>query len=274
MFKKLRLHIVLSVIAIAWIMYADSIREKPINWYPSFSSKHKIPYGTYVLRNLLPDYVKPSKVIDVRQPPYLKLKDSTLNGTYFFVNNIINFGKEELNELLKFVDRGNDVFISTLGANVDTLNLETHGISTFNYKEHIKLKLENPNLDTTSVGFKNDLLKLGFRSIDSTKTEILGSLRVYNKEDEIANEKINFVRQKFGKGYFYFHLYPHALTNFYMLKDSNRTYASSMLSYIDSNKPLYWDTYYKTGKSKITTPMHYVLSSKNLKSKKNAPFQI
>lgn len=265
MFKKLRLHIILSVIAIVWILYADSVREKPINWFPSYSSKHKIPYGTYTLRNLLPDFIKNSKVRDVRVSPYVKLKDTTLVGTYFFLDNAVNFGKEEMNSLLKFVERGNDVFIATLGANVDTLNLETYRINTFNLKEKLTLKLSNPNFDTIPVQFKKTRIQYGFTSIDSTKTEVLGKIRIYDKDGNIDVEKINFVRQKFGKGYFYFHLYPYAFTNYFVLKDSTRAYTESVLSYIDDSKPLLWDGYYKAGKSRITSPMHYVLSSKNLK---------
>ncbi len=265
MHKKIRLHIALSIIAILWIFYADNVRKKPINWYQSFNSQHKMPYGTYVLRNVLPEFIQNSDIRDVNQAPYIKLKDSTLIGTYFFVNNAINFGKEEMNELLEFVERGNDVFISTLGANVDTLNLKTQSIRSFNLKEQLKLKLSNPSLDTLPVAFKNDLARFGFKRIDSTKTEILGKIRIYDESNSIDVEKINFVRQKFGKGYFYFHLYPYAFTNYFMLKDSSNAYAASALSYIDYTKPLLWDRYYKTGKSRIASPMYYVLSSKNLK---------
>lgn len=265
MFKKLRLHIIISVAAIVWIIYAESTREKPINWFPSYSSQHKIPYGTYALRDLMPEFLKNSKVEDVRKPPYIKLKDTTLSGTYFFVDNAVNFGKDEMNSLLSFVARGNDVFISTLGANVDTLNLKTYRINTFNVQETLTLKLTNPNLDTVPYAFKKNKGQLGFKNIDSTKTEVLGKIRIYDQNGKVDVEKINFVRQKFGKGYFYFHLYPYAFTNYFVLKDSTRHYTESVLSYIDDSKPLLWDTYYKTGKSRISSPMYYVLDSKNLK---------
>lgn len=265
MFKKVKLHIILCLIAIIWIVYADSVRKKPINWYPSFTSYHKIPFGTFVLRETLPTFLSKTDLKEIRQSPYVQLQDSTLIGTYFFVNDYINFGNEEFNELLKFVKRGNDVFISTNGAQVDTLNLETETIVTFNTNEKLKLKLLNPNLDTTSVLIKNELSKIGFKKIDTLKTEVLGKIQIFKENQILVKEEVNFVRQKFGKGYFYFHLHPYSFTNYYMLKDSNNVYTASVLSYLDEKKPILWDTYYKTGKSKISTPMHYVLSSKNLK---------
>ena len=265
MFKKVRIHIILCLVAIVWIVYADSVRKKPINWFSSFHQNHKIPYGTYVLRNSLPDLLPNTKIYEVNESPYTKLKDTTLTGTYFFLDNAINFGKEEFNQLLKFVDRGNDIFISTYGAFVDTLNLKTNLINTLDINEIVKLNLVNENLDTTSFSFKNDVKKIGFKSIDSTKTEVLGKIRVENKGGKLKEERINFIRQKFGKGYFYFHLQPHAFTNYYMLKDDTNLYVASMLSYINEKKPLYWDSYYKTGKSRISTPMYYVLNSKSLK---------
>ena len=58
---------------------------------------------------------------------------SSVNSGYFSfdgTNDYINFGEEEFNSLLQFVDRGNDVFIATNGANIDSLQLETKNIET------------------------------------------------------------------------------------------------------------------------------------------------
>ena len=77
--------------------------------------------------------------------------------------------------------------------------------------------------------------------------------------------QVNFIRYNVGKGNFYFHLFPYAFTNYTVLKDNNHKYVASVLSYIDESKPILWDAYYKNGKSKITSPMYYILSSENLK---------
>jgi hypothetical protein len=54
-------------------------------------------------------------------------------------------------------------------------------------------------------------------------------------------------------------------TNYNLLKETNATYVANALSYIPADQPILWDAYYKNGKSKISSPMHYVLGSENLK---------
>lgn len=265
MLRKIRFHIVLIIVAFIWILYVDSTREKPVNWSNSFYSEHKIPYGTYILNDLLPEFMGKTEVKELRRAPYLVLKDTMLQGTYFFVNDKINFGKEEFNQILDFVQRGNDVFISTFGANIDTLNLNTERINAFYIKENTSLQLSNPNFDSIETSVIKKLKRFGFSSIDSLETEVLGTLNIRDNQNKILEKRINFVRQKFGKGYFYFHLYPHVFTNFYLLKDSTRAYTENVLSYLDRSKPVLMDAYYKSGKSKISSPMYYVLSSDELK---------
>jgi hypothetical protein len=66
-----------------------------------------------------------------------------------------------------------------------------------------------------------------------------------------------------------------------MLLNTNYTYVASVLSYLNTNNnnslreqntsssssstTILWDAYYKTGKSGISSPMYYILSSKHLK---------
>ena len=230
-----------------------------------FISKDKIPYGTFVLRTELESLFSTTEIRDVQISPYVKLKDSTLKGTYLFINDYINFGEEEFNSLLQFVDRGNDVFIATNGANIDSLQIETKNIETNEFNELIQLELVNPNLDATKINFENKILKLGFKKFDTLSTEVLGKINVFDIDGNLEEEQVNFIRYNAGKGNFYFHLFPHAFTNFTVLKDNNRKYVASVLSYIDESKPILWDAYYKNGKSKITSPMYYILSSESLK---------
>ena len=103
---------------------------------------------------------------------------------------------------------------------------------------------------------------------------------IRNEKDSVVSRKPNFIKTKFGKGTFYLHTFPQAFTNYNMLLDTNYTYVASVLSYLNVNKnnsssgqnsgtsnkaTILWDAYYKTGKSGISSPMHYILSSKHLK---------
>jgi len=249
----------------ALIIFMESNKPKPINWFPSYATHHKIPYGTYVFTKEFKELFKDSEFKTIQQPPYQYLKDTTQNGTYFFVNGTINFGKDEFNELLKFIERGNDVFISTNGANIDTLSLETKKLTTSAFKEQSYFKLLNKNLDTTTYNFDNRNSNIVFSEIDTLKTTVLGKLIIKNSDSIFEGEGVNFIKYKHGKGQFYFHTFPLAFTNYSMLKGDNHKYIASVLSYIDEEKPILYDGYYKTGKTKITSPMHYILSSNNLR---------
>jgi len=263
--KKLKIYFSIFIAMFALIVFMEVNKKEPINWFPSYAAHHKIPYGTYVLTEEVKELFKDTEIRRINQPPYQFLQDTTQYGTYFFVDGAINFGKEEFNELLKFVARGNDVFMSTNGATIDTLNLETKQLTTNAFNERSFYKLLNRNLDTTAYEFDKDNSKIVFSEIDTLKTTILGKLIIKNDDSVEEASGVNFIKYKHGKGQFYFHTLPLAFTNYVVLKDNNHQYVASVLSYIDESKPIFYDGYYKTGKTKITSPMHYILSSDNLR---------
>lgn len=263
--KRLKIYIGIFLAIVALLVYADATKPKPINWFPSYAGKHKLPYGTYVLRNELPKIFPKSTVTDIRTSPYVYLQDSTVNGTYFFVDGAINFGKEEFEEILKFVERGNDVFMSTNGANIDTLGLQTGTLITLELDEKDYVSLLNPKLSDKKYEFDRSTYRLAFNKIDTVNTTALGKITMVNKDDEPVDSGVNFIKLNFGKGNFYINTFPQAFTNYNILDQKNDGYVAGVLSYLDDSKPILWDAYYKTGKSQITSPLNYILKSKNLK---------
>ncbi len=263
--KKTKIYLSIFALIILSIIYMESVKPKPINWFPSYVSKHKMPYGTYVLRNELENLFSKTKIDDIKIPPYVFLQDSTKQGTYIFIDDAINFGEDEFNKLLQFVKRGNDVFISTHGIQMDTLGLETERLSSTALDEIPFFKLINKNLSSKEFNFDRNFYNTSFTKIDTTSTIVLGKTGYVDKNEKRVAEGINFVKQPYGKGNFYLHTFPEAFTNYFILKSSNNQYTASVLSYLDESKPILWDTYYKTGKSGISSPMHYLLSSKSLK---------
>lgn len=263
--KKLKIYLSIFIAMFALIVFMEVTKPKPINWYPSYASHHKIPFGTYILSQELESLFPNTDIKTIKSVPYQYLKDTTVKGTYFFLNGGLNFGKDEFNEIIKFVNRGNDVFMSTDGFSIDTLGLETKQLVTNSFKEHSYYKLLNVHLDTTQISFDRRSSNLVFTKVDTLKTTALGKLIIKNPDSINGAEGINFIKYKLGKGNFFFHTFPQAFTNYGILKDNNYNYVASTLSYIDSNKPILLDAYYKSGKSKITSPMYYVLSSDNLR---------
>ncbi len=263
--KRIKIYIVIFLAIVALLIYADATKLKPINWFPSYTAKDKIPYGTYILRNELSKIFPETQIKEIRKAPYLYLQDSTISGTYFFVDNAINFGKEEFNELLEFVERGNDVFLSTNGAIIDTLGLKTTTLVTSEFVEKVNVSLLNPIFSADSYSFDRSMSRLKFSEIDTTKTTALGKISITDTDGKLADEGINFIKYNFGKGNFYIHTFPLAFTNYNIIHQENETYVASVLSYLDEEKTILWDAYYKSGKTRITSPLNYILKSKNLK---------
>ena len=263
--KKTKIYIGLFLLLILAIVYYEYSKPKPINWYPSYAKKHKIPYGTYVLRNELSTLFPSTEIEDVKIPPYVFLGDSTKQGTYVFIDHAVNFGDAEFMRMLKFVERGNDIFMSTHGAIIDTLNLETQSLITSNLDEKVFFKMVNKNFPSTEYSFDRDFRNQVFTEIDTLRTTVLGKTGYIDKNGERTEEGINFIKYNFGEGNFYFYTFPEAFTNYYLLKENNNQHTAAVLSYLDADKTIYWDEYYKTGKSKITSPMHFLLSNPSLK---------
>ena len=263
--KKVKIYLSIFTLIVISIVYLESVKPQPINWFPSYVSKHKMPYGTYVLRNELSTIFPKTKINDIKIAPYVFLQDSTKQGTYVFIDAALNFGEDEFNELLQFVNRGNDVFISTHGVTIDTLNLESESLYSTAIEETLFFKLMNKNLSTKEFSFDRNFSNTTFTKIDTASAIILGKTGFVNQNEKRVAEGVNFIKQPYGKGTFYLHTFPEAFTNYFILKPSNQQYTASVLSYLDETKPILWDTYYKTGKSKISSPMHYLLSSKSLK---------
>ena len=261
--RKIKIYITIFILCIGYLVYADYTKQKPISWFPSFVSKHKIPYGTYVLRNELPHLFPNTPIKEVYKPPYLFLKDSTQKGTYFFVDVAINFGKEEFEKLLKFVEKGNDVFISTSGAKIDTLHTKTTPFFSIQFNEKISVSLVNPIFKEKNYTLNKTLGNYYFKKFDTIKSTVLGTVSLKNKKT--LKKEVNFIKYKHGKGTVFLHTYPIVFTNYAMLKEKKHEYVAGVLSYLDDTKPIFWDAYYKTGKSRITSKMHYILNSKNLK---------
>tara|TARA_R110001583_G_scaffold4351_4_gene25247 strand:- start:9717 stop:10922 length:1206 start_codon:yes stop_codon:yes gene_type:complete len=263
--KKTSIYIGAFLVLILGFIYLESTKKQPVNWFPTYTAKHKIPYGTLVLREELSNLLSSVEVKNIQIPPYIYLEDTTRVGTYFFVDEALNFGNAEFLRLMKFVERGNDVFISTHGMNIDTLNFETNRLVCKNLDEKVFFKLKNKAFKGREYSFDKPFVNNVFTKIDTLNTIILGITGYVNSENERTEEGVNFVKYTYGKGNFYFHTFPELFTNYSILKSPNQQHAANVLSYLREDVPILWDSYYKTGKSKITSPIYYLLSSKYLK---------
>ncbi|GAB1309371.1 hypothetical protein KH5_20540 [Urechidicola sp. KH5] len=267
MSRKQKTYIVLLLLLIGAIIFYEASKPTPVNWSPSYSSKHSIPLGAKVMRNELQTLFPNSNVVDIKEAPYYFLKDTTLKGTYIFANNHIPTDDTEFEHILKFAARGNEVFMSSEGFKIDTLNIDTELLITYNYSENLVYKFYHQSFKNTEFYFNKSYDNFHFTKVDTLKTEILGATGYLDNENTLSDEGINFIRIKIGKGYVYLHTFPMLFSNYALLDDfENSDHVSIVLSYLNVDTPtVYWDEYYKAGKSRIASPMHYILTNPALK---------
>ena len=257
--------ILLLVIVIGIIMASGNSGKKKIDWRKTYLRKDKIPYGTYVIYNELENLFPNSKIKTVNMSPYMFLHKNDKNGSYIFINDEINSGKEEWNKLKEFVERGNSVFISNNDFIMDSLGFRTHFITSgFAYSDPV-VSLVNPVFkDKKYVVKKNRFLKV-FEKIDTLNTTVLGELSYISDSGKVVKKGANFVKFDYGKGHFYFHTTPVTFTNYFILDSINSEYTAGVLSYLESPGILYWDGYYKNGKQRIQSPLHYIFNNSSLR---------
>lgn len=269
-----RSKIILGIFAVVLlsIIITEVTRPKPLNWRASYTAADKIPFGCFVFYSELSQLFSKSQITTVEESVYdvLVNSDSTKASNYFFVNDNIDLDKQETNQLLKYVARGNSVFIAASSFSYflkDTLNIE------IDY-EYTLLE-DTVSVDLTHKDFKNEIFlfsrgtnKAHITSIDTVNTTILGHLK-YEQKNELTGtieevvRKPNFIKTNFGKGQFFVNTTPQAFSNYYMLRE-NEAYVAHTLSYLD-NADLYWDNYKKAGRAVITSPMRFVLNQTALK---------
>lgn len=240
------------------IILIELFRPPPVNWNDSYTSFDKVPLGCYVFYQESKSLFK-QNLRKVEQDPFefLTSYNTEKKSAYIFINNNIYFDKQQTNQLLEYVERGNTVFISSHVINgklSDTLKIGTH-TSYSRLERNLRPKFFNPTLkkDSTSL-YRKGVYETWLNKIDTLNTIAIG----YYGSEKSKNKSLNYVSIDYGKGKFLIHTLPEAFTNYYMLKDNGK-HAATALSYLNA-ETYYWDEYLKAGRIIIDSPMRFVLS--------------
>ncbi len=240
------------------------IRPRPINWRPSYTAVEKIPFGSYVLFEELPSIFGNTPIEKITKDPYEFIIDSNYiqKSTYFFLNNSIFLDKHQVDALIKYVSEGNTAFMSANSYGYileDSLGLYPSTVYEL-LEESVATNFFNSEFKMDSMPeFKKGVYKTVFDDIDTLNTKALG----YFDTKEKHLDELNYISVKIGEGQFLFHTLPEAFTNYYML-NGNQQYAAKVLSYIETEH-IYWDSYLKSGRKIVSSPMRFVLSQRSLR---------
>ncbi|MEP5340670.1 MAG: DUF4350 domain-containing protein [Algibacter sp.] len=243
--KVLPLIIIIAAIIVTASVVIGVKYTKTVDWEESFDERSNKPYGVSVLYKELPKLFKDQKVRTVFHQPssYLSANsedgygEHVAEGSFIIIGNSDYLENDSVDELLKFVDDGNTLFISDYYFNqklIDTLGFDTEYIE--NKKDSISYQsLKYLNIDEITID-KNEG-DLYFTNLDSINHNILGYSKIDYKHP-------NFIEFSFGEGKIYLHLEPKAFTNYHLLKDDRYKYVEGLISYLPEND-VYYDSYIK-----------------------------
>lgn len=261
------------LIAIAMLIYLESGEKEEVNWFPSYTQDDKIPFGTFVLYELMKSSREGTNIKDVRQPPFTFLGDSSdVKGTYFFVNDYIGFDESESKRVLDWVAKGNTLFIASRqipNTIADTLNLETEFYYDLSNLERKPLvQVVNPSFKKQQPYYIDiEIPATHLVAVDTLETIALGEFDFTKDNDTLTlkQPKVHFVKQQFGEGEIILHLMPEVFTNYFMLREDHYAYTEKVLSYLPQDTQLIWDHHYKNGRARSTSPLYVLFQNRYLK---------
>ena len=249
------------------LTYLEASEPEPVNWNPSYLETDKIPLGTFVFYESWKAATK-SEIQNIDIPPFEFLTNAP-EGTYFFLNNSLGFDDPELKKLLSWVANGNTLFLSAAGFSenlLDTLQIKTATrIPTGDLTSRPRFNLVHPDLKRPeSYIYEQEMPLVYFSKIDTLSHTILGVSQLTDFKDP-ATALPNFLRTDWGNGKIYIHSMPQAFSNYFLLTGEGYQYSRDVMAYLDQESTVYWDHYYKTGKTFYTSPLYILMRSKSLK---------
>ena len=249
------------------LTYLEASEPDPVNWNPSYLETDKIPLGTFVFYESWKS-ASHSEIQNIGIPPFEFLATAR-DGTYFFLNNALGFDDSELKKLLSWVEKGNTLFLSAGNFSenlLDTLQLKTATrIPTGDLTSRPRFNLVHPDLKRPeNYIYEQEMPLVYFSKIDTLSHTILGVSQLSDFKDP-ATAFPNFLMTDWGNGKIFIHSMPQAFGNYFLLSDTGYQYSRDVMAYLDQNSTVYWDHYYKTGKTFYSSPLYILMRSKSLK---------
>lgn len=246
-------YIILGLVAVGILMLVATGNYKKVRQFDgriTLKKSDKIPYGTYVAyKNLKSIFPEATIYTDRHEPGYWDSLSSYDNKQAIIIlTHRFSADEFEMKQLIKFAEKGNDVFISAmeLSSTVERMlgcDVRNYYLATFfdngenTGRDTLTLKLKDfINRQNNRFSYPGRPFNGYFNSVDTVTTTILGT-------DE--KDRPNFIHLQVDKGNFYINMAPVAFTNFFLLHNKNIAYYEKALSYIRPDvQKIVWDEYY------------------------------
>lgn len=275
MSKNYKFILLLLLVSIGVSIYMEATKPMPLNWTPDYSKKVSTPLGAKAINLHFEEKMENNpNITEIETSSYEAFQQKEIHdkGSILYFNNYVDLDDESLDKLLKWVENGNTVFMSSLDFSnklKDTLGIK---ISQFMFKYQFvyenKLRLVNPIFDEKLYSSVTEYEANYFSELDTVKQRVLGYVKPVAKDKEDQDEAedlINFIEAPFGEGKFLLHSFPEAFGNHFFVHQYNYKYTTNALQYINWENPVYIDQYYKSGKENIDSLLYYVTQNRALK---------
>ena len=220
------------------------------NMYPAFMYRDKEPMGTNLAYRLLPQQFDGSITLSSRKTNSIVNSFLYMKGTvYITIGKDMALDSAQLDQLLSYVDRGNEFFISS--TNIDRRLLDTLSIKNGNdynaallpeQRGYAAVQIaDSVNYSNHRYGFYYYPFNSFLSGFDSSTTKVLGIN---------DHSQVNYVVTRYGKGKFYFHTAPAAFTNYFLLTANNTNYYTQVFSYLNKEAAsVFWGDTNSFGKT-------------------------
>ena len=234
---------------------SNSYAKKDVNvdeirWEKDYDSQSNHPYGSYFLHELIDRGFEGYKlrnlnhsVADYFQHDSLKVNAEVVN--YFFIGKTLKLYNDEVDSLLAFTERGNNIFIA---AEFFPKSLLKSLISQ-DYQGYIR--------EVSDTAITLSFLDPQFADVNYELINVINDnnierrWRLWTAGNYTANYKKNigkgnysncYTSIRYGKGIILLHTIPQAFTNQFLKSKTGREYIETALSYLPKGTVL-WDDY-------------------------------
>ncbi len=238
----------LALVSVFATCKKDNARRMP-RMAPPYMYRDKEPMGTNMAYRLLPQQFNGDISLASKKVNALVNSFSYMKGTvYLSIGKDIAMDTEEIGQLLSYVERGNEFFISS--ENIDRRLLDTLGI-----KQEVDHAFEGRGGERSYTSLRMaDTLAFGRKRFGFYFFPLLnvftGYDSSYSRELGVnENGKVNYLVTRYGKGKFYFHTEPSAFSNYFLLTGDNVSYYSQVFSYLNKDAhSVFWGDTNRFGK--------------------------
>lgn len=237
-----------AVIVIAAFIFVRKYYLPKYSWYENYSKTSEQPYGSKLFYTLLKDRDLPLTVIYNRN--YHLLDTNLTNSNLIFLGAGYDVDSADAKTLLKFVEKGNHVFVASGYVPLkilrefvpvgDSIYGCTHVRDSVVYVSYKNAKVPFPQKIRFQYQNLKDTVATYWSVYNQTYFKELHDKYGYEAFSFLNDTNINAFFIPHGKGRLYFHTNPVLFTNYYLAQQRGYAHTANMLAQLH-NGPVYWD---------------------------------